>query len=138
MEISYQSEPQLSLKDFIDVLERSTLAERRPVHDKAKIQAMLDHADILLTARHGQKLVGIARSISDFSFCTYLSDLAVDELYQGQGIGKKLIKETFEKAPQAKLILLAAPKAQAYYPKIGMQQFEHCYTLSDLSDLEKA
>ena len=90
---------------------------------------MLKNADIILTARDEDKLVGVSRSISDFSYCTYLSDLAVDQNYQKQGIGKELIRLTKQQAPEAKLILLAAPAAQSYYPKIGMTQFEYCFYL---------
>ena len=127
--IRYQIEKNLSTEEFKDVLVRSTLGERRPIQDTKRISAMLEHADLIVTARDENKLVGVARSISDFAYCTYLSDLAVDESYQHQGIGKKLIQETKSAAPQAKLILLSAPKAVDYYPKIGLKKFEHCYTL---------
>lgn len=132
MEISYQEEHNIAASEFIDLLKRSTLAERRPIEDLERIQSMIDHADIMLTARHGDKLVGVARSVSDFTFCTYLSDLAVDEAYQHQGIGKQLLAETHLLYPEAKLILLAAPAAQAYYPKIGMEHSEHCFTIDNL------
>ena len=127
--IRYQIENNLSPEEFKDVLVRSTLGERRPIQDANRIKAMLEHADLIITAREENKLVGVARSITDFAYCTYLSDLAVDENYQHQGIGKKLIQETKAAAPQAKLILLSAPKAINYYPKVGMNKFEHCYTL---------
>jgi GNAT superfamily N-acetyltransferase len=136
MEIQYQEERNLSADEFIHVLKRSTLAERRPVENLDRIQTMLDHADILITARDGNKLVGIARSVSDFTFCTYLSDLAVDEAYQHQGIGKVLIAETYKLYPEAKLILLAAPAAQTYYSKIGMEHFEHCFFISNLDNFK--
>ena len=96
---------------------------------------MLKHADLIITARDQDKLIGVARSITDFSYCTYLSDLAVDKQYQRQGIGKELIRKTKLAAPQAKLILLSAPKAVNYYPRIGMTQFQQCYLLSDAEDL---
>ncbi len=136
MEISYQEEYNLSVDEFIDVLKRSTLGERRPIEDHDRIQSMISNANIMITARDGEKLVGIARSVSDFSFCTYLSDLAVDEAYQQQGIGKKLIAETYSLYPDAKLILLAAPAAQTYYPKIGMEHFEHCFMMSNLDNFK--
>jgi ribosomal protein S18 acetylase RimI-like enzyme len=136
MEITYQEERNLSAAEFVDVLERSTLAERRPVNDPERIQCMIDNADIMITARDGDSLVGIARSVSDFTFCTYLSDLAVDMKYQHLGIGKKLISETYKLYPNAKLILLAAPAAQTYYPKIGMEHFEHCFFISSLDNFK--
>jgi GNAT superfamily N-acetyltransferase len=128
--IDYELEPDLSVEEFIDVLVRSTLSERRPVDDRPAIAKMLAHADILVTARQDGRLVGVSRAISDFSYCTYLSDLAVDEAFQGQGIGRELIRRTHEAAGLASmLILLAAPKAQTFYPHIGMAKHESCWTI---------
>jgi GNAT superfamily N-acetyltransferase len=135
-QIIYQREEQLGTKEFTDVLKRSTLAERRPVGDEKRIAEMLAHANIIYTARHDGLLVGVARSLSDFVYCTYLSDLAVDERYQKMGIGKELIKLTKLASPQATLILLSAPAAVDYYPKIGMQLHEHCYLLKDSEDIK--
>jgi predicted N-acetyltransferase YhbS len=98
---------------------------------------MLKHGNLIVTARDQGHLVGIARSITDFVYCTYLSDLAVDVSYQKQGIGKELIRHTKLASPQALLILLSAPKAIDYYPKIGMTLHEHCYILRDVSSLDK-
>ena len=89
MEVIYQQEPGLSPAEFVDVLVRSTLAERRPISEPERIGAMLSNADLILTARLEGRLIGIARSITDFAFCTYLSDLAVDAAYQRQGIGRE-------------------------------------------------
>jgi GNAT superfamily N-acetyltransferase len=128
--IEYQLEPNLSADEFIDVLVRSTLAERRPVSDRETIQQMLAHADIIITARQDSRLVGVSRAITDFSYCTYLSDLAVDGLLQGQGIGRELIRRTHEAAGlKTTLILLAAPKAQTYYPHVGMTKHDSCWII---------
>ncbi|HVW97871.1 MAG TPA: GNAT family N-acetyltransferase [Mucilaginibacter sp.] len=135
-DIVYARELTLNPAEFIDVLKRSTLAERRPVDDAERIKSMCQNANLIVTARKDGKLVGIARSLSDFNFCTYLSDLAVDEQLQKQGIGKMLIRETKRYAPLAKLILLAAPAAVDYYPRIGMTRHEHCFMLDDISDLK--
>jgi len=127
-EITYQSEPQLTAGEFVSVLRRSTLAERRPVDDPARIEVMLRNADIIITARCDGLLVGLSRAVSDFSFCTYLSDLAVDEKFQRRGIGRELIRRTHEAGDlQAKLILIAAPKAADYYPHIGMIRHDSCW-----------
>jgi ribosomal protein S18 acetylase RimI-like enzyme len=88
MPITYSLEPNLSVDDFCAILVASTLAERRPVEDTARLEKMLRQADLIITARDGQRLVGISRAITDFSYCCYLSDLAVDVAYQRQGIGK--------------------------------------------------
>jgi predicted N-acetyltransferase YhbS len=91
---------------------------------------MLKHGNVLVTAWDGDLLIGVSRALSDFSFCCYLSDLAVDEKYQHQGIGKELIRLTHEAAnKQVTLILLAAPKAAEYYPKIGMERFTDCFLI---------
>lgn len=133
--IVYKQENNISSNEFIELLKASTLAERRPVDSLDRISKMLAHGNLIITARQGEKLIGIARSISDFAFCTYLSDLAVHEDYQRKGIGVELIRRTKLASPEAKLILLSAPKAIAYYPKIGMTRHEHCYTLDDVNAL---
>ncbi|MCC5938395.1 MAG: GNAT family N-acetyltransferase [Lunatimonas sp.] len=133
--IQYQTENTLSVEEFSSLLQRSTLGERRPIDDKVRLQSMLQHANLIVTARDGDLLVGISRALSDFAFCTYLSDLAVDARYQKQGIGKELIRHTKLAAPLAKLILISAPKAVNYYPKIGMQRHENCYILEDINSL---
>jgi GNAT superfamily N-acetyltransferase len=128
--IRYETETTITAAAFIDVLERSTLSERRPVNEPERIQKMLDNAPVLITAWDGDVLVGVSRAITDYAFCTYLSDLAVDEAYQKQGIGKALIAKTHEVAGlDTALILLAAPAAALYYPKVGMEQFKDCFII---------
>lgn len=128
--IHYKNNVPISADQFIDILKRSTLAERRPVNDVGKINDMLKHGNILITAWAGNLLVGVSRALSDFAFCCYLSDLAVDEAYQKQGIGKRLIEEThLASGLHTTLILLAAPKAANYYPKIGMERFTDCFLI---------
>jgi predicted N-acetyltransferase YhbS len=130
MNVTYALEPGLTPAEFVDVLRRSTLAERRPVDRPETVRGMLAHADLVVTARAGALLVGVSRAISDFSYCTYLSDLAVDEAFQGRGIGRELIRRTHEAAGlHTALILLAAPKARTYYPHIGMQPHDSCWII---------
>lgn len=122
MRISYETDRPITEQEFVDLLRRSTLAERRPVDEPERIRAMLRHANLLCTAWDGDKLVGVARSLTDFEYCCYLSDLAVDEAYQNKGIGRELVRLTRSKlGPRAKVILLAAPRAEGYYPKIGFE-----------------
>lgn len=135
MEITYQVENNLSVAEFRDVLVRSTLGERRPIDNNDRLEKMCKNADIMLTARFEGKLVGVARSLSDFVYATYLSDLAVDVEFQHLGIGKRLIAET-KKLVQGKLILLSAPAAREYYPKIGMTQFEYSFYIDNLDELK--
>jgi GNAT superfamily N-acetyltransferase len=129
--IRYALEPNLSVESFLDILHRSGLAERRPVGQPDRIDTMLRHADLIGTARDScGLLVGVARAISDFAYCTYLSDLAVDRQWQRQGIGRRLITEVHQAAGlQTRLVLLAAPSAQTYYPRIGMEQHPSCWMI---------
>ncbi len=128
--IAYSLEPNLSIEEFVDVLVRSTLGERRPLDKPKLIEAMLRNADIIVTARVDGRLVGMSRAITDFAYCTYLSDLAVDEKFQRQGIGRELIRRTHEAAGlSTTLFLVAAPKDEAYYPHIGMKKHESCWML---------
>ena len=132
MDLTYQREayPELGPAEFIDLLVRSTLAERRPVDQPETIRGMLEHATVIVTARAAGRLVGISRAITDFHFCTYLSDLAVDTEFQRRGIGKELIRRTHEAAGLGTtLVLLAAPLARNYYPHIGMQFHDSCWII---------
>ncbi len=130
MEIKYILQPELTVEQFIDILNRSALAERRPVEDFECINGMLKHADIIMAAKHNDKIVGVARSVTDFNYCCYLSDLAVDQAYQKQGVGKKLIEKTQDLlGKKCKVILLSAPAAIKYYPKIGFTQHNSAWTL---------
>jgi ribosomal protein S18 acetylase RimI-like enzyme len=132
MDVLYALEtyPELGVDAVIGVLRRSTLGKRRPIDDRETIRGMLEHADVIITARIGGRLVGISRAITDFHYCTYLSDLAVDEAYQRRGIGKELIRRTHEAAGRRTLlVLLAAPKARGYYPHIGMANHDSCWII---------
>ena len=133
--ITYAIEPDLKPEEFVDALHRSTLAARRPVDDGATIAGMLAHADVIVTARNPDRLlVGVSRAITDFSFCTYLSDLAVDVAFQRRGIGRELIRRTHLAAGlHTSLILLAAPQAESYYPHIGMHRHHSCWRIEPRS-----
>jgi GNAT superfamily N-acetyltransferase len=129
-DIAYALEPALGPAEFKDVLHRSGLAERRPVDRPDVMAAMTSGADVIVTARHDDELVGVSRAITDFAYCTYLSDLAVDRRYQRRGIGRRLLDETHRAAGiGTTLILLAAPAAVDYYPHIGMERHESCWVI---------
>lgn len=129
--LTFATEPDLPPAEFVDLLRRSTLAERRPADDAERIAGMLANADVIVTARDATGLlVGVSRAITDFHYCTYLSDLAVDAAAQRQGIGKRLIAETHQAAGlQTTLILLSAPAAREYYPHIGMEPHDSCWII---------
>lgn len=129
-EIVYRNDRRITVTEFTDVLKRTSLGVRRPLDDPHRMQLMLDHGNVLVTAWDEERLVGVSRALTDFAFCCYLSDLAVDESYQKQGIGKRLIDETHRAAGMhTTLILLAAPAAKEYYPKIGMERFVDCFKI---------
>jgi ribosomal protein S18 acetylase RimI-like enzyme len=113
---------QLDLDQVIELYRASTLGERRPVDDRATMQKMLENANLVVTAWDGERLVGISRSLSDFAFCTYLSDLAVHVDYQKQGIGRELMRKTQKAGGTATIFLFAAPAAVPYYPHVGFEE----------------
>jgi GNAT superfamily N-acetyltransferase len=128
--ISYQTGNALDLDQVIDLYRASTLGLRRPIDDRDRMQQMLRNANLVITAWDQELLVGISRSLSDFSYVTYLSDLAVRESHQRQGIGKELIRLTQEAAAPATIILLAAPAAETYYPHIGFTHHPQAWRLA--------
>ncbi|GAA5137292.1 GNAT family N-acetyltransferase [Prosthecobacter algae] len=135
-EIDYQIEPSLTVSEYIAVLQSSTLAERRPIDDVPRMDRMLRQADIILTARCQGDLIGIARTLTDGSYSTYLADLAVAQSFQGRGIGRELIRRTHEAAGlHTNLILIAAPGARTYYPHIGMAAHDSCWIIRGESPL---
>jgi GNAT superfamily N-acetyltransferase len=136
--ITYRLNAPLDLDAAIDLYRASTLGERRPIDDRACMQRMLDEANLTITAWDGETLVGIARSLTDWCYCCYLSDLAVRDTYQRRGIGKELIRRTqAELGPKATLILLAAPAAVDYYPHIGMEQHPSAWILRGGNAIKK-
>ena len=127
--IKYRTGNELDLETVRDLYRASTLAERRPVDDTERFERMLHNANLVITAWDGDVLVGIARSVSDFSYVTYLSDLAVRVSHQRQGIGKELMRRTQAAASQATLLLLAAPAAAEYYPHVGFTHHPQAWLL---------
>ena len=127
--IIYALEQNLDPNEFREVLVRSTLSSRRPVNDHRRIAAMVANSDLIITARtENGALVGVSRAITDFAFCCYLSDLAVDTAFQGRGIGRALIAETHRCAgSQTTLYLVSAPAAESYYPHIGLSHVPSCW-----------
>ena len=128
--IEYRDHASITAEQAIDLYTRSTLGERRPIHNVATFEAMLKNANLTITAWDGEKLVGISRSLTDFAYVAYLADLAVDQQYQRSGIGKQLIEETKARlGPECMIVLLAAPKANEYYEHIGFEHNPRAWTL---------
>ena len=127
MTIAYATEDYLGADEYIDVVRKSGL--NRPVEDRGRVERYLKHSNLFVTAREDGTLIGFARSLTDFCFCCYLSDLAVDRAYQGKGIGKRLIEETRQAAggAQTTTLLLSAPTAVTFYRGIKMPQADNCY-----------
>ncbi len=127
--ITYKTGNDLDLDRVIELYRASTLGERRPVDERERMRAMLEHANLVITAWEGDLLVGISRSLTDFAYATYLSDLAVRLSHQRHGIGKELMRRTQAAAPQATIILLAAPAAEPYYPHVGFTHHPQAWIL---------
>ena len=127
--IAYRTGNDHDLDAVIDVYRASTLGERRPVGDRDRMRGMLANANLVITAWEGELLAGISRSITDWSYATYLSDLAVRVSHQKKGIGKELMRLTQAAAPQAMLILLAAPAAVGYYGHVGFTNHPQAWIL---------
>ena len=126
MVITYKTNAELEAHQLSDLFRSSGI--KRPVEDLSRIKKMIDNSNLIVTAWDGDKLVGIARAISDFSYCCYLSDLAVDKEYQNQGIGHELVDEIQKLISDgSNLVLLSAPEAMEYYPKIGFEKAGNAY-----------
>jgi len=131
MAIEYKVNAAITVEQFIDLLNRSTLGQRRPVADRACMEGMVKNANLCVTAWNGTQLVGIARSVTDFHYACYLSDLAVDAACQRSGIGKALVAHTqAQLGPRCKIRLISAPGAAGYYPRIGFVQNLNCWELA--------
>ena len=129
--IDYAINEAVTADEFIALLKTSTLAERRPVDDRACIEGMLEHGNLTVSARHAGKLVGIARSVTDFHYACYLSDLAVSREHQRLGVGRRLMALTQgQLGPRCTLILLAAPAAKDYYGHVGFSRHTRCWVLA--------
>ena len=129
-EIRRESGVDLDLHEVLEVYQSSGLGERRPIADTGRMAAMVRNANLILTCRVDSELAGIARSLSDFSYVTFLSDIAVSRAHQRSGIGRALIEATQKEAPQAKIVLLSAPAATGFYPRIGFARHNSAWVLS--------
>lgn len=126
--IEYKINFPLNVDEVINVFKSSGI--NRPVHEPERIFKMIQYANLIISAWNKDKLVGIARSVTDFSYCCYLSDLAVKKEYQHKGIGKKLIELTRQEVSnKSMLLLLSAPPAMEYYPKQGFEKVENGFII---------
>jgi GNAT superfamily N-acetyltransferase len=128
MKIQYKINAKISAEAVIEVFKSSGIV--RPVDDPKRIQAMLDNSNLIVSAWNGIELIGIARSVTDYNYCCYLSDLAVNKNYQNSGIGKMLIELTKDTiGEQVMLLLLSAVPAMGYYPKVGFDKVENAFSI---------
>lgn len=134
--ITYRTGGELDLDQVIELYVASTLGARRPVDDRAVMAGMLRHANLIVTAWDGERLVGLGRSLTDYGYVCYLADLAVRDSYQKQGIGRELIARTRAAlGARCKIVLLAAPAAVGYYPKLGFEPHPSAWVLPQTSPL---
>jgi len=128
--VTYRTGNDLDLDAVIELYHASTLGMRRPMDDRACVADMLRHSNLVITAWHGEELVGIARTLTDFCYVAYLADLAVHRDYQRRGIGAELLRRTQAAlGPRAKIVLLAAPAAAGYYPRVGFVRHPQAWVL---------
>jgi len=128
MKVTYAREEKINPQEVIEVFKSSGI--RRPVDQPERISKMLKFANLTICARDNGKLVGIARALTDFSFCCYLSDLAVRKEHQSKGIGKELIHRVQEAiGKETMLLLLSAPEADSYYPHIGFEKVNNAWQI---------
>ena len=131
MDITYQINLIPHASQIISLYDSSGI--NRPTRDQARIEKMYENSNLVISAWDGERLVGIARSLTDFCYCCYLSDLAVRQEYKIQGIGKKLIALTQEQiGKQTTLLLLSAPAAMDYYPKAGFEKIPNGFIIHRL------
>ncbi|MCU6707419.1 GNAT family N-acetyltransferase [Paenibacillus sp. J5C_2022] len=127
-DVAYRENAHVTPEQLAQVFSSSGI--RRPSDDMARLQLMIDHADLLITAWDGDKPIGVARALTDYSYCCYLSDLAVDRAYQKHGIGKELVAIVQERIGEScSLVLLAAPQAVDYYPRLGFERADKAYLI---------
>ena len=129
MTVSWNIENDLTVEEFVDVLLRSGLGARRPVDERERVATMLENSNLIVTARDDdRKLIGVSRCLTDFAYCCYCSDLAVDRKWQGKGVGRELVRRSREAAGDgATFLLLSAPGVEDYYLHTGFEKFETCY-----------
>lgn len=132
-QIIYKIQESIQAEQYIELLGKTSLGARRPIDDFERIQGVLAHSNLLITAWVNHQLIGLARSVTDFYYCCYLSDLAIAEDFQKLGIGKKLVDLMLSALqPNCHLILLAAPQATGYYSKIGFQQHPSAWVTTQI------
>lgn len=134
--IEYKKDALLTLEQFTALYRNSTLAERRPADDPDVMRQMMENASLTITAWAGDELVGISRTLTDFGYVAYLADLAVSKSVQARGIGRQLVRETRAAlGPGCMLVLLAAPAANEFYPKIGFEHNPRAWVLKPDDDV---
>lgn len=127
--ITYSDQKEVQAEDVAEVFRKSGI--KRPYDDLDRIQRMIDHSDVIITAWDGDRMAGIARAITDYSYCCYLSDLAVDREYQKMGIGKELVNRLQDiVGEECSIILISAPTAVDYYPRIGFSKNDKAFSIA--------
>ena len=128
MEIQFRINEKLNAQAVIEVYKSSGIA--RPVDDVKRIQTMLDNSNLIVSAWHGNELIAIARAVTDYAYCCYLSDIAVKKEHQKFGIGRTLIELIQEAIGEDTILLfLSNIAAVEYHPKAGFEKVENGYII---------
>lgn len=102
----------------------------RPDDDLERVAQMIERANLMVTAWNGAELVGMARALTDWCYCCYLSDLAVSRQLQRCGIGTALLERVKEEIGDAvTLVLVASPEAAQFYNRIGLPRSDQAFVL---------
>ena len=127
-QISYKVNESIKAEELSEVFKTSGI--KRPSDDLNRLQQMIDNSNVLITAWYNNQLIGVARAITDYCYCCYLSDLAVNKNYQNRDIGKELVRLLKEhNGDEVALLLLSSPIAMEYYPKIGFEKIENGFKI---------
>lgn len=86
MQIDYREDANISVEYAIDLYKQLTRGERRSVDRPNVFEGMLKHANLVISAWDSQRLIGIVRSLSDFTYVTDLADPAIDAEYQKSAV----------------------------------------------------
>ena len=120
-------EERITAEEYIDFLKRTDLGSQYPKERfEERIKKLVNNVSISLVARNeSNTIVGALFGLTDFAYWLYVTDLGVDRDYEGQGIGRQLMKTAHEIAGGEKDIavyLIANENAIPFYEKLGMKK----------------
>ena len=121
------NEERISSKEYIEFLKRTDLGSQYPKERfEERIAKLVTTVSLSLVARNREGIiVAVLFGLTDYAYWLYVTDLGVDRDYEGQGIGRQLMKMAHERAGGEKDIavyLIANENAIPFYEKLGMKK----------------